>query len=225
MADDRILIAEDDAVLARVMCDYLRGEGFVAVATPDGPSTLRLWRSTHPDVLILDWMLPGMSGLDVAREIRGESTVPIIMVTARGEEPDVVLALELGADDYLVKPVSLRQLSARLRAVLRRAKSANMLDETLTAGLLHLDLGRKSVHYGQSEISLTSTEFRLLTVLARHPGRVFSRLQLMESALGEFFEGYARTIDSHISHIRKKLGDEAVIETVHGMGYRLGDRL
>jgi two-component system OmpR family response regulator len=223
MADERILVAEDDRELARVMCDYLAGEGFSVFPTHDGPSALRLWRDTQPDALVLDWMLPRMTGLDVAKEIRRESTVPILMVTARGEDPDVVLGLELGADDYLVKPVSLRQLSARLRAVLRRTRASGPPEDVLVAGHLRLDLGAVRVTFRGTELALTSTEFRLLTVLARHPGRVFSRLQLMEAALGEYYEGYARTIDSHISHIRKKLGDDDVITTVHGMGYRLAD--
>lgn len=223
MAGERILIAEDDRELAKVICDYLAGEGFTASATHDGRTALHLWRSWRPDAVVLDWMLPGMSGLEVARAIRQESGVPILMVTARGEDPDVVLGLELGADDYLVKPVSLRQLSARLRAVLRRTRAGGATEERLAVGKLVIDLDRKSVSFRGEEVALTSTEFRLLAVLARHPARVFSRLQLMEAALGEFYEGYARTIDSHISHIRKKLGDDGVIETVHGMGYRLVD--
>lgn len=222
MAGERILVAEDDPALREVVCDYLRSEGYVVLPAPDGPETVARWQADRPDLIVLDWMLPGLSGLDVARRVRAGGTTPIIMVTARGEEPDIIVGLEIGADDYLVKPVSLRQLAARIRAVLRRARGAGAAeDECLELGDLRLDLAGHALSRGAESVPLTATEFKLLAVLARHPGRVFSRLQLMEAALGDYYEGYERTIDSHISHLRRKIGGDGVIQTVHGTGYKL----
>lgn len=221
MAGERILVAEDDPALREVVCDYLRSEGYLVVPCADGPGAVEQWQARRPDLIVLDWMLPGLSGLDVARRVRAGGATPIIMVTARGEEPDIIVGLEIGADDYLVKPVSLRQLAARIRAVLRRVRGADPADELVHLGDLTLDLGGHTLVRGGEAVGLTATEFKLLAVLARHPGRVFSRLQLMEAALGDYYEGYERTIDSHISHLRRKIGNDSVIQTVHGTGYKL----
>ena len=220
MASERLLVAEDEPALRQVMCDYLSSEGFRTLPAASGEDALRLFAAERPDLLVLDWMLPDLSGLDVALRVRAQGTTPIIMVTARGEEPDIIVGLEIGADDYLVKPVSMRQLAARVRAVLRRATATQQAD-VLTLGTLRIDFLGQTVSCEGKEIPLTATEFKLLAALARSPGRVFSRLQLMEAALGDYYEGYERTIDSHISHLRRKLEADNIIQTVHGSGYKL----
>lgn len=222
MAGERILIADDDGPLLQVTSEYLRSEGFVTLQASDGSEALRLWQQKGPDLVILDWMMPGQSGLDVARQIRQQGRTPVIMLTARAEESDKLLGLELGADDYLTKPFSLRELTARIRAVLRRSRPELDLKETVAFGDLVLDFAAHTLQRQGEEVLLTATEFKLLAVLARSPNRVFSRLQLMESAVGDYYEGYERTIDSHISHLRRKLGaDEGLIQTVKGTGYKL----
>jgi DNA-binding response OmpR family regulator len=221
MAGERILIAEDDARLRQVLREYLASEGYGTLEAGDGAEALRLWAEHRPDLIVLDWMLPARSGLDIAREVRATGGTPIIMLTARNGEPDMIVGLETGADDYLAKPVSLRHLVARIRAVLRRARPGGPPEEILTVGDLWIDFGGHAVRRGGRIIPLTATEFRLLAVLARNRNRVFSRLQLMEAAIGDYYEGYERTIDSHISHLRHKLGTESLIQTVHGAGYKL----
>lgn len=214
-------MVEDDVRLRPVICEYLRSEGYVTVEAGDGAQALRVCEEERPDLIVLDWMLPGQSGLDVARHVRARGSTPIVMLTARNEEPDVIIGLEVGADDYLTKPVSMRQLVARIRAVLRRARPGPSPGDVLTLGDLQVDLTGHTVQRGMQAIALTATEFKLLAVLARNPRRVFSRLQLVEAATGDYFEGYERTIDSHISHLRSKLGVENLIQTVHGIGYKL----
>ncbi len=222
MAAERILVVEDDAELREVIVRYLRSEGYTTLEAGDGTAAVRLAGAQSPDLIVLDWMLPGQSGLEVARQVRASRGTPIIMLTARNEEPDIIVGLEVGADDYLVKPASLRQLVARIRAVLRRARrGAEAPAETLALGDLRVDLAGHTVERGGRPVALTATEFKLLAVLARSPGRVFSRLQLMEAAIGDYYEGYERTIDSHISHLRHKLGAPDPIQTVHGTGYKL----
>ncbi len=220
-AGERILVVEDDAALREVIEAYLRGEGYATLQAADGAEALRSWQAEQPDLIVLDWMLPAVSGLDVARQVRAAGRTPIIMLTARNEDPDVVLGLEMGADDYLVKPVSMRQLVARIRAVLRRARP-DAEDAQVRIGELTVDLAGHVAEWAGQPVALTATEFGLLAALAAHPGRVFSRLQLMEAAIGDYYEGYERTIDSHISHLRHKLGAaEGLIQTVHGIGYKL----
>lgn len=214
-------MVEDDVRLRPVICEYLRSEGYVTVEAGDGAQALRVCEEERPDLIVLDWMLPGQSGLDVARHVRARGSTPIVMLTARNEEPDVIIGLEVGADDYLTKPVSMRQLVARIRAVLRRARPGPSPGDVLTLGDLQVDLTGHTVQRGMQAIALTATEFKLLAVLARNPRRVFSRLQLVEAATGDYFQGYERTIDSHISHLRSKLGVENLIQTVHGIGYKL----
>lgn len=223
MAGERILVVDDDQPLRQVVVQYLRSEGYSISEAADGPSALDAWRSERPDLIVLDWMLPRLSGLDVARQIRQSGGTPIVMLTARAEEPDKLLGLELGADDYLTKPFSLRELGARIRAVLRRSGSGQVEQEVLTLGDMTINLAAHTVARGDEEIALTPTEFKLLSILARSPNRVFSRLQLMEGAIGDYYVGYERTIDSHISHLRRKLGvgGESLIQTVHGTGYKL----
>ncbi len=219
MAGERILIADDDAGMRQMIGEYLTSEGYRVIEATDGRQALELARRERPDMAILDWMMPGMSGLDVCRTIRAESSMPMIMVTARVEEPDKLLGLELGADDYITKPFSLRELTARIRALLRRARPETREDK-ITFGEITIDFAGLAAERAGEPIALTATEFKLLATLARSPGRVFSRLQLMEAALGEYYEGYDRTIDSHISHLRRKLGGD-LIQTAHGLGYKL----
>lgn len=221
LANERILVVEDDPRLRQVIIEYLQSEGFRLLEADDGHLGLQLATTERPDLIILDWMLPGQSGLDLARQLRAQGSTPIIMLTAKGEEPDIVIGLEMGADDYLVKPVSLRQLVARIRAVLRRTQPEQSSSERIQLGDLTIDLAGHAVQRGDEPIPLTQTQFKLLAVLARSPGRVFSRLQLMDAATGDHYEGYERTIDSHISHLRRKLGIDELIQTVHGIGYKL----
>ncbi|MHB9144434.1 MAG: response regulator [Symbiobacteriia bacterium] len=225
MAGERILVVDDDDALRQVVSTYLRSEGFATLEAADGPGALAAWRQQQPDLLVLDWMLPGQSGLDVARQVRQQGATPVIMLTARSEESDKLLGLELGADDYLTKPFSMRELVARIRAVLRRARpeAGGQSDaaDLIAFGDIVIDLAAHTVRRGDEEIALTATEYKLLTLLAHRPNRVFSRLQLMEAAVGDYYEGYERTIDSHISHLRRKLGLETLIQTVYGTGYKL----
>lgn len=223
----RVLVVEDEPELARVLRDYLENAGFATQAVHDGPSALSLVRHQPPDLVLLDLNLPGVDGLDVAREIRRNTNTPIIMVTARVEEADRLIGLELGADDYILKPFSPREVVARVRAVLRRAQSPARPPEIVQAGDLTIDLSRHKVSVGSQNIDLTPTEFELLTVLAREPGRVFSRMQLLQEALGETYEGYERTIDAHIKNLRAKIEPDPkkprYVETVFGVGYRFAD--
>ncbi|MCL6625796.1 MAG: response regulator transcription factor, partial [Alicyclobacillus shizuokensis] len=187
---------------------------------------LEMVEQDRPHLVILDWMLPGMSGLDVCRELRRQSKVPIIMVTAKGEETDRVVGLEVGADDYLVKPFSLRELVARIRSVLRRTQPPTEESGVLRYGNLMIDENQFRVVKDDQEIVLTPTEFQLLLTLARKPGVVYSRLQLLKATMGDAYMNYERTIDSHISHLRRKLESDPAnpvfIQTVHGVGYRFG---
>ena len=222
MSGERILIADDDERLAQVVDEYLRSEGYTTYRAGDGHEAFRLWQEKRPDLVVLDWMMPKQSGLDVARQIRQQAGTPIVMLTARAEESDKLLGLELGADDYLTKPFSMRELVARIRAVLRRTRPDAAPAESVTFGDVTVDLAAHTLKVGADEVGLTATEFKLLSLLARSPNRVFSRLQLMEAAVGDYYEGYERTIDSHISHLRRKLGAaEGLIQTVKGTGYKL----
>jgi len=221
MANERILVVEDEPDFRSLICSYLRSEGYVTLEAADGEVALNSWQTSRPDLLLLDWMLPRLSGLETARRIRAlHGATPIIMLTARSEDADVVLGLELGADDYLVKPVSLRQLAARIRALLRRADPAAR-SEVLHLGDLEIDAAAHVARRAGVSLPLTATEFKILQVLAQSPNRVFTRLQLMQASTGDYFEGYERTIDSHISHLRHKLAAPELIQTVHGIGYKL----
>jgi DNA-binding response OmpR family regulator len=229
----KILVVDDEQKMVKLVRSYLEGAGFKVVMAFDGQQALTLFRHEQPDLIVLDLMLPEIDGLDVARTIRRTSDVPIIMLTAKAEETDRLIGLELGADDYVVKPFSPRELVARVRAVLRRTSKASA-DETgfapppvIKVGDLVLDLGRRETRLAGQRIELTTIQFDLLAFLAQHPGQVFTRLHLLDAVQGEAFEGYERTIDAHIKNLRQALGDDSrnprYILTIRGVGYKLLD--
>ncbi len=224
---ENILIVEDELELAQVLRDYLERAGFQVEAVTNGPAALSLFEHRSPDLVLLDLNLPGMDGLDVARTIRRKAMVPIIMVTARVEETDKLIGLELGADDYITQPFSPKEVVARVRAVLRRSQAPPQETEAITASDVDIDLVRHKVTVAGGEIDLTPTEFNLLAALAREPGRVFTRLQLLEATQGEAFEGYERTVDAHVKNLRSKIEADPkkprYIQTVFGVGYRFSD--
>src|SRR5262245_52672656 len=224
----RILIVEDDMEIARTLRDFLDVAGFETSVVGDGSSALAAVRGDKPDLVVLDLGLPGIDGLDVARELRRTTTIPIVMLTARGEETDRIVGLELGADDYLVKPFSPKELVARVRAVLRRSSTAELLRERpIHAADVDIDPQRMRVTVGDRPVDLTPTEFQLLATLAREPGRVFTRGQLLDAIHGVAIESYERAIDAHVKNVRKKLepepGKPRYVLTVHGVGYRFAD--
>ncbi|MGA9160283.1 MAG: response regulator transcription factor [Actinomycetota bacterium] len=222
-----VLVVEDEIAIARVVRDYLRNAGFEVIVVGDGGSAVASVRSAKPDLLVLDLGLPGRDGLDVAREIRRWSNTPIVMLTARGDETDRIVGLELGADDYVVKPFSPKELVARVRAVLRRARAAGRGDEVVRAGDVEIDTGKMRVTVAGAQVELTPTEFQILATLAREPGRVFTRSQLLDAVHGVAIESYERAIDAHIKNIRRKIeptpGSPRYVVTVHGVGYRFAD--
>jgi DNA-binding response OmpR family regulator len=224
-----ILVVDDERKIADLARDYLEHAGFAVRVAADGESALGAIHRDRPDLVVLDLGLPGVDGLDVTRTIRRDSNLPVIMLTARDDELDKLLGLELGADDYLTKPFSPRELVARVRAVLRRAdRSATAVaDELVRAGDLTLDVPRMRADVAGRTIELTATEFALLLTLARQPGRIFTRSQLLDAVHGVAFESYERAIDTHIKNIRRKLEPDARrpthILTVYGVGYRLAD--
>jgi len=229
----KILVVDDERKMVKLVRTYLEAAGFQVVVAYDGQEALTVFRHEAPDLVVLDLMLPKIEGLDVARTIRRTSEVPIIMLTARAEETDRLIGLELGADDYVVKPFSPRELVARVRAVLRRTTSPPVGESrptrprTITVGDLTLDLGRREARVGGRPVPLTAVQFDLLTVLAQHPGQVFTRMQLLDAVQGEAFEGYERTVDAHIKNLRRALGDDPrdprYIVTVRGVGYKLAE--
>jgi two-component system alkaline phosphatase synthesis response regulator PhoP len=225
-----ILIVDDEPKITRLVKDYLERAGFETRSAHDGPSALAAVRSEKPDMVILDLGLPALDGLDVTREIRVYSNVPIIMLTARSEETDKLVGLELGADDYITKPFSPKELVARVRVLFRRIESYSKPDaEVIHLADLTLDLPRMRVTSSEREIEeLTPTEFELLGTMARYPGRVFTRAQLLDAVHGVAFESYERAIDAHIKNIRRKIeikpSEPAYILTVYGVGYKLNDR-
>jgi len=224
-----ILVVEDEMKIARLVRDYLEHAGFEVVVAGDGESAVSSARGREPDLVVLDLGLPGMDGLDVARELRaGRSRVPIVMLTARGDETDRIVGLELGADDYVIKPFSPRELVARVRAVLRRtAAAAEPPEAPIRVADLEIEPARMRVRVGDGHVSLTATELQLLATLAREPGRVFTRSQLLDAVHGVAFESYERAIDAHVKNIRRKIEREPsrprYLLTVHGVGYRLAD--
>ncbi len=220
----RILVVDDEEMIVRTVRAYLEREGFKTYAAYDGEQALREVEDKNPDLIVLDLMLPKMSGIDVTKRIRSHSNVPIIMLTAKAAETDRVIGLELGADDYVVKPFSPRELVARVRAVLRRSEGKMEEPERIEAGDLVIDLTGREVTLNGETIDLTPTEFDLLAFLARHPGQVFTRLQLLREVQGYTYDSFARTIDTHVKNIRRKLNEDPknprYILTVHGVGYR-----
>jgi DNA-binding response OmpR family regulator len=219
-----ILIIEDEPELVKVVQSYLEKSGYKVATAYRGDSGLTAFDNVHPDLVLLDLNLPGIDGLDVAREIRRRQDTPIIMVTARVEETDRLVGLELGADDYISKPFSPREVVARVKAVLRRSNPSEKAARVIQSSGLLIDLESHIVRLDEHEIDLTPTEFNILAVMAAHPGRVYSRLQLLESSQGTAYEGYERTVDAHIKNLRSKLerssSQTALIETVFGVGYR-----
>jgi DNA-binding response OmpR family regulator len=219
-----VLIIEDEPELVKVVRSYLEKAGFSVISSYRGDTGLTAWETRKPDLVILDLNLPGMDGLDVAREIRRKSRTPLIMITARVEEADQLIGLELGADDYVTKPFSPRVLVARVRALLRRAESEPEKGIVLRIADLEIDQDAHIVTRAGEEIELTPTEFTLLMTMAAQPGRAFTRLQLLEASQGHAYEGYERTIDAHIKNLRAKIEPDpkkpVYIETVFGIGYR-----
>ncbi len=222
----RILVVEDEMAISRLVRDYLRHAGFEVTVVGDGESAIANARGAHPDLVVLDLGLPGRDGLDVARELRRTAATPIVMLTARGDETDRIVGLELGADDYVVKPFSPKELVARIRAVLRRT-SVSATEEVLRVGEVEADVARMRVRVGAGTVDLTPTEFQLLVALMRQPGRVFTRGQLLDAVHGVAIESYERAIDAHVKNIRKKIEPEPrkprFLLTVHGVGYRFAD--
>jgi two-component system alkaline phosphatase synthesis response regulator PhoP len=224
-----ILVVDDEPKIVQLARDYLEASGFEVLAARDGHSAIQAARTRKPDLVVLDLGLPGVDGLDVARTLRRDSSLPIIMLTARGDESDKLVGLELGADDYVTKPFSPKELVARVRAVLRRSEegAAATGADVVRVGDLELDVLRLAVSAGARRVPLTATEFQLLLALARQPGRVFTRSQLLDAVHGIAFESYERAIDAHVKNIRRKLEADPraprYIETVYGVGYRLAE--
>lgn len=223
----KILIVDDEPQIVEICRDYLKAAGYETVTASNGVQGVSLARREKPDLIVLDLMMPEMDGLDVCRAIRHESDVPIIMLTARVEETDKLIGLELGADDYITKPFSPRELVARVRTVLRRAEGSSSPAEMIRAADLTLDRNRYVAALPTGEVSLTPTEFEILAALASQPGRIFSRGQLLMAARGVAFESYERAIDSHIRNLRRKIEPDdrepRYIVTVHGVGYKFAE--
>ena len=219
-----ILVVDDEPKIVRLARDYLEKNGFRVLIAGDGPAALAVARRDKPDLIVLDLMLPGMDGLDVCRVLRRESDVPIIMLTARAEEADQLIGLELGADDYIQKPFSPRALVARVRAVLRRVQGGLRQPEILRSVGLEIDLQSHRVSLQGQAIHLTPNEFKLLAALVRHPGQVLSRAQLVEAIHGVAYDGVDRSVDSHIKNLRRKLEPDPAnpmyILTAYGIGYQ-----
>jgi len=224
MSGKRVLVVDDDAKTVELVGLYLKRDGYRVLTAYDGVEALRLAREGHPDLIVLDLMLPGMDGLEVCRTLRAESDVPVIMLTARTTDRDKLVGLDMGADDYVTKPFSPRELAARVRAVLRRLPGERGPDEIKHGGLT-LNFLRHEAFLSGRPLNLTTVEFKLLAALVKEPGRVFSRAQLIENALGHDFEGFDRTIDVHILNLRRKLEPDPshpkYIRTVYGAGYKL----
>jgi two-component system, OmpR family, alkaline phosphatase synthesis response regulator PhoP len=223
----KILVLDDEPKIVQLARDYLERAGFTVLSAGDGKTALAAARAEKPDLVVLDLGLPEMDGLDVARALRRESNVPIIMLTARGEETDKLVGLELGADDYITKPFSPKELVARTRAVLRRFDNAHAGAENIRVADLMLDVPRMRVTVGDRAVELTPTEFQLLAMLAREPGRIFTRAQLLDAVRGVAFESYERAIDAHIKNIRRKIEPDPhaprYILMVYGVGYKFAD--
>ncbi|MBK9095901.1 MAG: response regulator transcription factor [Anaerolineae bacterium] len=222
----KILVVDDEAKIVKLVRSYLEQAGFAVVEAADGQTALIQARREQPDLIVLDLGLPGLDGLEVTRTLRRERATPIIMLTARIEDTDKIVGLELGADDYITKPFNPRELVARVRSVLRRTGSAAPAPAVLRAGEMVLDTGGHQATLDGRILDLTPTEFELLAVLLQNPGRVFTRLELLDRVQGDAYEGYERTIDAHIKNLRAKLGDDPrhprFIQTVFGIGYKLG---
>ncbi len=222
-----VLVVDDNEKIVEVLAAYLRKEGFNVRVATDGPSAIAAVAEARPDIALLDIMLPGIDGLELTKRFQREWDLPVILVTARTDEIDRLIGLEIGADDYVSKPFSPREVVARVRAVLRRVEGRRAPDTSgvMRVGDLVVDTTRRVVEVAGREIALTRTEFEILATMAAHPGRVYSRLQLLEAVSGDAFEGYERTIDAHVKNIRKKLGEDPraprYVHTVFGVGYKV----
>jgi DNA-binding response OmpR family regulator len=226
MSRKKVLVVDDEPKVADLIKAYLEKDGYDVLLSGDGKDAVEKARSYKPDLMVLDLNLPEMDGIEVFRVVHTFSDMPVIMVTARDDEVDKIVGLQLGADDYVTKPFSPRELAARVGAVLRRYAEGVRSTTRIITGDLQVDFDRHEVKYKNEPVGLTAAEFKLMAVMARNPGRVFTRLQLMDSAFGETYEGYDRTIDAHIKNIRQKLerigGDsENPVVTVRGVGYKL----
>ncbi|MDD5338359.1 MAG: response regulator transcription factor [Dehalococcoidales bacterium] len=224
MSGKKVLVVDDDVKTVELVKLYLNRDGYHVITSYNGKEALRLAREGHPDLIVLDLMLPGMNGLDVCRILRQESDVPIIMLTALTTDDDRLTGLNLGADDYVSKPFSPRELAARVRAVLRRLPGERG-PEKVTHGDLTINFLKHEAYLSEKSLNLTPIEFKILGVLAKEPGRVFSRAQIIENALGQDFESFDRTIDVHILKLRRKLEKDSrhpkFIKTIYGSGYKL----
>ena len=219
-----VLLVDDDPKIAKLLRSYFEKDDFSVITAHDGVAALQLFRDQKPDILVLDLMLPGMNGLDVCRQIRRDNDTPILMLTARDEEPDRLIGLELGADDYVSKPFSPREVVARAKAILRRSRKPADKSSSFQAGKFIIDSAGYRVSADGVPLDLTPTEFKILELLAAHAGQVFTRLQMVEQVQGIAFEGYERTIDAHVKNLRRKIGDNPkdprLIQTVYGVGYK-----
>jgi DNA-binding response OmpR family regulator len=224
---NKILVIDDEREIVKLVRAYLEQSGFRVVSAADGQEGLTVFRHEKPDLVVLDLSLPRIDGLDVCRTIRRESDTPVIMLTARVEEQDRLIGLELGADDYIVKPFSPREVVARVRTVLRRVRPVPSTPESITAGDVTLDLLRHAVTVAGKPVELTPTEFELLRAMAAEPGRAFSRMELLDAVQGEAYEGYERTIDTHVKNLRNKIEPDLkspkYIITVYGVGYKFAE--
>jgi DNA-binding response OmpR family regulator len=224
MAQYSVLIVDDDVKLVKLLQTYFTKEGYITYTANDGLDALQVVRERHPDIMVLDLMLPGLDGLDVCRKIRKDNDIPIIMLTARDEESDRLVGLEIGADDYVTKPFSPKELVARAKAILRRANKEVVRSESIKAGLLIIDLERHLITNNGQIVDVTPTEFKIVELLAGNVGKVYSRLQIVEQIQGYSFEGYERTIDAHIKNLRRKIEinskEPQYIQTVYGIGYK-----
>jgi DNA-binding response OmpR family regulator len=223
--NEKILIVDDEKKMVRMLKTCLEQEGYVTLEAYDGEAALDLWRREQPDLVVLDVLMPRLDGLEFCRRVRERAATPIIILSAKSEETDKLVGLELGADDYMTKPFSLRELVARIRALLRRFKAqADGEERCIVQGPLMIDRDEHRVEVDGRGVPLTATEFDILVALASHPGRVFSRRQIIDEVQGDYFEGYERSVDAHVGNIRKKILEQArdwsIIETVYGVGYR-----
>jgi DNA-binding response OmpR family regulator len=217
-----ILVVDDAANIVELLRLYLEQAGFEVIAAGDGPTALELHRRHRPDLVVLDVMLPGLDGFEVCRSIRRESDTPVLMLTARSDDVDAIVGLELGADDYVVKPFNPRALVARVKAILRRADGSVRLGRPIEVGSLRVDPRTRRAQVGERALELRPREFDLLAAFAREPGAVLDRETLLEDVWGTDFAGETRTVDVHVSELRRKLGDDGpAIESVRGVGYRL----
>jgi DNA-binding response OmpR family regulator len=224
----RVLVVDDNEKIVEVLEAYLEREGFAVVSAHDGETALELAAEQPPDIALVDIMMPGIDGLELTRRLQSERGLAVILVTARSDEVDRLVGLELGADDYVTKPFSPREVVARVKAVLRRVERSDGPTDVLDVGDLSVDRSRREVVFEGRKVDLTRTEFDVLATMAAHPGRVYTRLQLLEATQDDAFEGYERTIDAHVKNVRKKLGDDPkdsrILHTVIGVGYKVQTR-